>query len=768
MDLAPRSVDPPLPVKVHVFFEEGIPQAEVLISVEKGQNWEKFLQLLKSTLVEKGIISANDVVKSLEFVDKDTGSVEGVITSTRVLLMNTDKKIIVRVQIKRFVQVSFATETEHMKELARRIRSGNVVCFLGAGFLMNLGPRFGSWHALLVELLEFSVSCLMCEKPLPLDPSPNPKCSCQHPLRCGIERGDAKYNEIKRQLDMRGGVGFMRAAQLIEDEISSETLFRKTGEFLKMPMHRDLQGEMKRRLAMIRLIPFRCILTTNYTKFLSHELDDESTSRIYSLDDDHLDLANLLRPEEELAGHLEGDDEASPTPLGIGGGGGQTRRRERDALQQAPNAGDREIQLLNCMRTGGQSELPIRDMNDSCVFHIHGTKNPVISKQAYRQMLHRMAHSQPFLRTLMATSSFFYFGFSFSDEYLENIRSEVLAMLTSSSTSRIPILGYAVIADQTQADLQFRARHEGIAVLTYNTGGTHNHSRCDEVLTELVEETSMPYRLASSLRGKKILAVAHRNFHDLVALRLCKLVWAAEGAGVSPRQQGSATSATSASAWGGGARGEAGGGGAGAPVQYVDAVDDYGFCKQSAEDLAAEKEKDFHTFKQKPLQDRCVYFPLPNEGTICVVFVTDEEDIPTMIRGGPHTADAWDMVITNYGFRDAQQPPFAVSVSDTIRQLPHTKWAPVLCFGQKPSNEEHAKNRWGLVARGGCIGYEHSFDGVAEVMLRIFPPPVWIPPPRLPVPEIGGGTILGGVAVLGGQSAPAEPPQPPAAPLQSP
>lgn len=61
---------------------------------------------------------------------------------------------------------------------------------------------------------------------------------------------------------------------------------------------------------------------------------------------------------------------------------------------------------------------------DPSVLHVHGISAPVLSQQGYRRLLYRTAAYRPFLRTLLATSTIFYFGFSFSDDYLGELQSQ--------------------------------------------------------------------------------------------------------------------------------------------------------------------------------------------------------------------------------------------------------------------------------------------------------------------------------------------------------
>lgn len=136
----------------------------------------------------------------------------------------------------------------------------------------------------------------------------------------------------------------------------------------------------------------------------------------------------------------------------------------------------------------------------------------------------------PFMRALLTTKTLLYMGFSFSDEYLEELRSQCLALLVgsrgSSSESQLragvlpaPLagflpapLGYAVMEFQRKADdepvepenklLEYHRRHEGLGFLLYETKN-NSHDKADELLKDIVQSTSLRWRLHERLAGSE-------------------------------------------------------------------------------------------------------------------------------------------------------------------------------------------------------------------------------------------------------------------------
>lgn len=169
---------------------------------------------------------------------------------------------------------------------------------------------------------------------------------------------------------------------------------------------------MKRRIALIRAIPFRAVLTTNFTEVFAGGRE---------LTDPELSLVDALRGREPVEAG-DGDRFSNPVDADMGA---QANYREI-ALLQVGSAGLAVIAkgstlLRACSRfsqcilapESPASELPPASPSDPSVLHVHGIATPVLSQQGYRRLLYRTAAYRPFLQTLLATSTVFYFGFSF-------------------------------------------------------------------------------------------------------------------------------------------------------------------------------------------------------------------------------------------------------------------------------------------------------------------------------------------------------------------
>ena len=76
-----------------------------------------------------------------------------------------------------------------------------------------------------------------------------------------------------------------------------------------------------------------------------------------------------------------------------------------------------------------------------------------------------------FMRAALGTYTFLFMGFSFTDAYLNELRSEVLAFLNSHDEKgqRPNPVGYAILEDQAPSVRTFFEQHEGIEVLHYET-----------------------------------------------------------------------------------------------------------------------------------------------------------------------------------------------------------------------------------------------------------------------------------------------------------
>jgi hypothetical protein len=136
------------------------------------------------------------------------------------------------------------------------------------------------------------------------------------------------------------------------------------------------------------------------------------------------------------------------------------------------------------------------------VIKIHGDvgspETIVITRKDYRRHLYNNPGYQVFLRAMLANHPVLYLGFSFTDAYLNEIRSEILALLGYGGDGPV---AYAIINDIPQLTREHYLRHEGIDILTYDTRGGTDFSGFDLLLRELHDQTNPLFHFGSLLAG---------------------------------------------------------------------------------------------------------------------------------------------------------------------------------------------------------------------------------------------------------------------------
>lgn len=143
----------------------------------------------------------------------------------------------------------------------------------------------------------------------------------------------------------------------------------------------------------------------------------------------------------------------------------------------------------------------------------------VLRKRDYRRMLYKDAHRLSFLRALLATRTVLYLGFSFHDAYLNELRSEVLAVMGDEEDRESPV-AYAVVPDADEPTVRYYRNHEGMVLLPYDSAD--DHLAFDERLAAIHQRTSPRYKLGEAIRDRRILWVdAHpqNNAAEIEQLR---------------------------------------------------------------------------------------------------------------------------------------------------------------------------------------------------------------------------------------------------------
>lgn len=147
------------------------------------------------------------------------------------------------------------------------------------------------------------------------------------------------------------------------------------------------------------------------------------------------------------------------------------------------------------------------------VVKIHGdVRKPdtvVLTRRDYRRLLYRDPYYREFLRAVLVHHTVLYLGFSFTDAYLNELRSEILALLDYDITQR-PV-AYAVVNDVPEFTQDHYRHHEGIEIIPFETrplaDGRRDFLGFDEVLRDLHEQSNPLFHFGRLLQGRRMLWV---------------------------------------------------------------------------------------------------------------------------------------------------------------------------------------------------------------------------------------------------------------------
>jgi len=127
----------------------------------------------------------------------------------------------------------------------------------------------------------------------------------------------------------------------------------------------------------------------------------------------------------------------------------------------------------------------------------------VLTRRDYRRQLYSDPAYITFLRTMIATTTVLYMGFSFEDAYLNELRSEILALLEQGDKST-PV-AYAIVNDVPPETQSHFRKHEGIEILSYDTEGGKSFSGFDDYLEAIYQATNPLVRFGRLLARRRIL-----------------------------------------------------------------------------------------------------------------------------------------------------------------------------------------------------------------------------------------------------------------------
>jgi len=251
---------------------------------------------------------------------------------------------------------------------------------------------------------------------------------------------------------------FEIAAQLIDDALGSD-LFREAIR-KRFDPSTALDGAMADRLRYLRGIPFKAIVTTNFDPLISGDAPNAVAYRM------------LLR------------------------------ERRADAWQ-------RSLAIAANEMTG--------DGGFACpVVQLHGRldKSLVLTRTQYRKRLYGDPAYLTVLRSLFATSTVLFLGYSLNDAYLNELRAELVEAFSADDAEAQQPLAWAIMSDVSEAAGHYYEKHEGMRIVSYKSCGS-DHSGFDHLLEQIHRESNPVARLGKSLSGKRILWVdEHMDNND--------------------------------------------------------------------------------------------------------------------------------------------------------------------------------------------------------------------------------------------------------------
>jgi hypothetical protein len=315
------------------------------------------------------------------------------------------------------------TNSERLAEMISKIKAGNCVAFIGAGFN---APAVRTWDQLLTKLSD----------------NPNLHDEVKLQVKSFLEHAEtAQYPLFDREA----------AAELIESDLVNSDIgdiFRREVQNSLFRDGADGHTQISERRKLLEKIPFDSVLTTNFD------------SQIPGASLKNADLSKLLRT--------------------------------------------RSIGWSDAKTLGGSVE-------GSQVITLHGDVNDdsedasplVFSRSGYRRLLFETSNYQSLVRTVFATKTVVFLGFSFSDSYLNLIRSEVLSMLYPKGPDGT--IAYAVMDDLLDDQVDYLQNHEGISPITYDTNDRTDYSGFQKILKQISEETEPAQIATKLLAGRKIM-----------------------------------------------------------------------------------------------------------------------------------------------------------------------------------------------------------------------------------------------------------------------
>jgi hypothetical protein len=251
------------------------------------------------------------------------------------------------------------------------------------------------------------------------------------------------------RMSSRGTFDREAAAQILQDDLGKEDFGSLLERVITEGTTKKGLKSVENRIRLLLQIPFQSILTTNFDNLLQGQIGSDDVYR------------DILRKKREPWFNIFSWDKQDIRRADI-------------------------VKLHGQIRKEGQSDR----------------SDVVLTRTEYRELLFEGSRYSNFLRSILATRTILFLGFSFSDAYLNLLRSEILAMLKHDPTKNP--LAYAVLDDVGDEESNFLLTHEGIQVLGYDIE-SDGYSGFDEYLKAIHAKTAPARILGDLLNGKRLL-----------------------------------------------------------------------------------------------------------------------------------------------------------------------------------------------------------------------------------------------------------------------
>lgn len=327
---------------------------------------------------------------------------------------------------------SSAARLDVPPQLVQAIHEGNCIAFVGAGF--SAAAQLPGWSGLLTAILETGAQ----------EKSVSP----------GLQ------SEIEAMIGEGTSSSLDRAAQILEDNMGGQRMAQVVSEHLSVT---EVNAAMARRLKLLRGIPFAAILTTNFDSLLP------------GIPAAHPDvkevMANILRrPPLSVTEQIMREFNWEAKQFKRSGAAAPAGYEEefKEMLRSFPDSqgfADFHKKLIPSDDTfeGGVPVIQLHGtVADSAYLRDPGL---AFTREGYRNLLYNNSSYQKFLHSVMSSKTVLYIGFSFSDEYINEMRSGIMNMLRSSAEP--PTIAYAITMKRPESDIHFFAKHEGMRLLNY-------------------------------------------------------------------------------------------------------------------------------------------------------------------------------------------------------------------------------------------------------------------------------------------------------------